>query len=244
MKSIKTLSLIVATSVLVASCTSYNQAAAGVTGAALGSHIGRDIGWLTSGHHFGGRNAALGSLIGAGVGAALGVGIQNSIENSRANRANRAAEREYQRSQDSYSSDDYQTGGGAYDYDRATVNGNTSYNRPATSSKYVSVEALTYMDGDGDGYISKGETIEVETYITNISNNRLRGVRISLNVPEDKYVTISSPLIIDLNPGQKVKYTGRIYCQKVKTDYPVNVSVNVNAEGLVTSTGVLNVYMK
>ena len=240
MKSIKTLSLIVATSVLVASCTSYNQAAAGVTGAALGSRIGRDIGWLTSGHHFGGRNAALGSLIGAGVGAALGVGIQNSIENSRANRAGRTVER----SQDPYSSDDYQTGGGASDYSRTPVNGNTSYNRTTASNKYVSVESLTYMDGDGDGYISKGETIEVDTYITNISDKKLRSVRISLNVSEEKYVTFSSPLIIDLNPGQKVKYTGRIYCQKTKSDYPVNVSVDVNAEGMTTSTGTLSVYMK
>lgn len=259
MNTIKSLSLIVAGSVLIASCTSYGQLGAGLTGAAIGSHVGRDIGFLAGGGpwHFGGRNAALGSLIGMGVGAALGVGIQNSIEQNQ-NKTYQNTQRQYQNNttstygNSSVSSDDYQTGGGA-SYSSNYGTSNYSNNTTATTStvtsapssnNYVSVDQLTYMDGDGDGYVSKGETIEVETYIVNKTNASLQNVTISLNANDSRYVTLSSPLVTSLSPGQKIRYTGRVYCQKAKSNTPVNVSVNVNTNGQNVSTNALTVYMK
>lgn len=257
MKAIKTFSLIVAASLLVSSCTTYGQFGAGMAGASLGSHIGRDIGYLSSGHHFSGRSAALGSLIGAGVGAALGVSIQNGIEQSRERRYERAQNRQYNNQNGQYnnqyqyqdngtSNDDYQTGGGA-NYNGSngsSYNGSSYSSRQSSSNAYITVEPLSYMDGNGDGYLSKNETIEVETYIKNTTNEPLKNVTISLVTEESRYVTLSSPLVTSLAPGQKVRYTGRIYCQKTKKNAPFSVSVNVLTNGANCSTGSISIYMK
>lgn len=241
MKNLKALSLILATSILVASCTSYSQAAAGLTGAAVGSHIGRDIGYLAGGGYygFGGRSSALGSLIGAGVGAALGVSIQNGIERSR---ERRYEEHQNRRQNDDRGSatDDYQTGGG----NSHSGQGNSSWSRPSASNSFITVEPLTYMDADGDGYVGKGETIEVCTYITNTSNAPLRDVTISLVASDLRYVTLSSPLVTTLSPGQKIRYTGRVYCQKTKYNKPVDINVNVKVNGSTLSSGIVSIYMK
>lgn len=127
MNKIKLISLAAATSLLFASCTSYNQASAGWTGAAVGSHIG----YLAGYHHHGyyGHGSLLGSLIGAGVGAAVGVSIENSIERNaerraaeraqryEQNRQNRQANQRYEQnpptqSEKTYGTDDWQTEGG------------------------------------------------------------------------------------------------------------------------------------
>ena len=246
MKIIKTLSLLVAGSLLVASCTTYGQASAGFAGAALGSHIGRDIGFLAGGHHhFGGGNAALGSLIGAGIGAALGVGIQSSIENSQQQRY----QQQYQNNRTS--TDDYQTSGGGYSTNRSNSSSSSSFGyegsysnkSTAVSNSFVTVEQLNYMDGDGDGYMSKGETIEVETYITNNTNSTLPNVSIRLNSSDDN-IALSSPLITTLSPGQKIRYTGRIYCKKARSNNAAQVSVTVSTSGQNLSTNALPIYMK
>lgn len=261
MKTIKTFSLIVAASLIVSSCTTYGQFGAGMAGAAIGSRVGRDIGYLSSGHYFSGRSAALGSLIGAGVGAALGVSIQNGIEQNRERRYEREQNRQYNQynnqngqygNQDQYqnygsSNDDYQTGGGAGygGSNNSSSYGGSSYSsRPSSSNAYVSIEPLSFMDGDGDGCISKNETIEVETYIKNTTNEPLRNVTISLITDDVRYVTLSSPLVTSLAPGQKVRYTGRVYCQKVKKNTPLSVSVNVLTNGANCNTGSISVYMK
>lgn len=256
MKAIKTFSFIVAASLIMSGCTTYGQFGAGVTGAAIGSHVGRDIGYLAGGHHhhFGGSSSALGSLIGAGVGAALGVSIQNSIEQSRERRYERTQnQRQYNQGQygqsqnGAYNGDDYQTGGGAgstVSSGQSAYNGTMQNSRPTSSNAYVTVQPLTYMDADGDGYIGKGETIEVETYITNTSNQILRNMTISLVSEDTRYVMLSSPLVTTLSPGQKVRYTGRVYCQKAKKNAPVSVSVNVQANGANCNTGSIAIYMK
>lgn len=262
MKTIKTFSLIVAASLIVSSCTTYGQFGAGMAGASLGSHIGRDIGYLSSGHYFSGRSAALGSLIGAGVGAALGVSIQNGIEQSRERRYEREKNRQFNNQYNQYGNqnqyqnqyqdygtqnDDYQTSGGAgygSQNSSSSYNGSSISSRPSASNAYVTVEPLSYMDGDGDGCLSKNETIEVETYITNNTNEPLRNVTISLVTDDARYVSLSSPLVTSLAPRQKVRYTGRVYCQKTKKNAPLSVSVNVLTNGANCSTGSISVYMK
>lgn len=259
MKTIKTFSLIVAASLIVSSCTTYGQFGAGMAGASLGSHLGRDIGYLAGGHHyhFSGRSAALGSLIGAGVGAALGVSIHNGIEQARERRYERAQNQQnYQNNQygnqnqyQNYgtSSDDYQTGGGSGygSSNGSSSNGSSSCSsRPSYSNAYVTVESISYMDGNGDGYLSKNETIEIDTYITNTTSAPLNNVTISIVSNDTRNVTLSSPLVTSLAPGQKVHYTGRVYCQKVKKNAPISVSVNVLTNGANCNTGSISIYMK
>lgn len=226
--------LILASSIFLASCSSYGQFSAGATGALVGSHIGRDIGHVVGGgRYYGGGSSALGSLIGAGVGAALGVGIQNSIERSRERRYEEHSR--HQHGTEQTSRDEYRTNGGYQGAETSSV---------TISNSLIGIEPLTYTDANGDGYVSKGETIEVETYIENISKSTLKNVTISLVVPEDRYVSLSSPLQTTLQPGQKIRYTGRVYCTKTKKGKSFNVSVNVNAKGANVSTGNLLIYMK
>ena len=176
--------LTLATALLVSSCTSSYQAAGGATGAMIGSHVGGAIGALSGHGHFRGESAALGSLIGMGIGAILGVGITSQIEEQE-----RAEARRYEgygqvntRNDGGYYDNNvgYQTSGGYQGGQNVQSNhnyqiGNGSYDG-AIASTVLSISELSYMDADGDGYISKDETIEVEGFITNTSNSVLRDI--------------------------------------------------------------------
>lgn len=216
----KITSVSLATLMMASSCTSSYQAAGGVTGAMIGSHVGNVVGFLSGSGHFRGENAALGSLIGMGVGALLGVGIANQIEQKEAERARQYGQaNNYDYQEGAYNNDnrtempDYQIGGGAYQ---------------GTSHATVSISDLTYMDADGDGCISKGETIEVEGFITNTSNAEMKDIVISLSVDNQKNYRISPSLTTTLQPGQKIRYTGRVHCDKVKRGQALGIYLCTN----------------
>ena len=190
--------------VLVSSCNSAYQASSGISGALLGGSVGETVGFLTGHGRFRGENAALGNLVGMGVGAVLGVGIASQIEKNE-----RAADVQY--TEESY--DSYQTSGGAY--------------MGAVSEASVSISDLNYMDGNGDGYLSKNETIEIEGFITNTSGNRLNNIVIYLTVDNEKNYSVSPSLTTALEKGQKIRYTGRVHCKKAHKSKVVNVQLNV-----------------
>ncbi len=206
---------------MLSSCQTSGQALAGLTGAAIGSNIGGAIGASTGGgysrwgYHYSGRGAALGSLIGMGVGAALGVAIQKSAEN--------AEMRQYEKYEESEPQREY---------------------APAPSRLPVRISEVTYFDGNGDGYLSKGETIEVETYIENISERTLYSVDIVLDTQKSKYVTVSSPLTITLEPHQKVKYSARIFCRKAKDGRAVPLTIGIASGNETAQSETINIYMR
>lgn len=206
---------------LLTSCTSSGQAVAGLTGAAIGSNIGGAIGGVSGRgyYHYNGQGAALGSLIGMGVGAALGVAIQKSVEN------NERSYYEGYQDNNSYSS---------------------SYNTPAPVQPRLplSISEITYFDGNGDGYMSKGETIEVETYIKNTGNRTLYNLYITLDTQNSKYVTVSSPLTISLEPGQKVRYSGRIYCRRIRHGHDVPLTITLASGSSVIQSETLYLGMR
>lgn len=223
MKTTKITGLTLAATILISSCTTSYQATSGVTGAMIGSHVGETIGYLTGHGRFRGENAALGSLIGMGVGTLLGVGIANQVEqNERTNARNR----QYDDTPSPRANDyDYQTGGGCY-------NGNML----ATS-----ISDLTYMDADGDGYLSKGETIEVEGFITNTSDTPLQDIVIYLSTNDTKPFTLSPSLTTTLAPGQKIRYTGRVHCNKVRgKSVCIQLNTTYNSKTSTSNTLIVN----
>ena len=234
MKKTKIVCIPLATMMLVSSCTSSYQASGGLTGAMIGSHVGEAVGFLSGHGHFRGENAALGSLIGMGIGAVLGVGIASQIEENE-----KAEARRYERNDDTYTSQndgyygnrDYQIGGGAYHGSTATA-------------ALVSLSDLTYMDADGDGCISKDETIEVEGFITNTSNSTLRDIVINLEVDNPKAFSISPSLTTTLQPGQKIRYTGRVHCIKTRGNASVGINLNTTYAGKTYSNNNLYVRVK
>ncbi len=213
-----------AVAMLASSCTSSYQAAGGLNGAIIGGHVGSAVGFLSGHGHFRGENAALGSLIGMGIGAVLGVGIASQIEENE-----KAEARRYEERNGGYSTRNtnenvpYQTGGGTYN---GTISDATVGGAPIASA-LISLSDLTYMDVDGNGYISKDETIEVEGFITNTSNSVLRDIVIQLEVSDPKAFSVSPSLTTTLQPGQKIRYTGRVHCLKTRGNSSVGINLHV-----------------
>lgn len=236
--------LTLAAALLASSCTSSYQAAGGVTGAMIGSHIGGAVGALSGHGHFRGESAALGSLIGMGIGAILGVGITSQIEEQE--RAEARRYEDYGQDRTTVSNDGYYDNHVGYQISGGNQSGNQtvqenhnyqigSYNG-STTSTVLSISDLTYMDADGDGYISKDETIEVEGYITNTTNSILRDIVIFLDVSDPKAFSISPSLTTTLQPGQKIRYTGRVHCLRTRSITSVGINLNtVYAEKTYTS---------
>ena len=220
MKKNQIICFVMAAAILTSSCSSSYQAAGGLTGAMIGSHVGGTIGFLSGHGRFRGENAALGSLIGMGVGAILGVGVASQIEEQERAEARQYGHYPYDRTaeDDYYEEPDYQTSGG--------VN-----RRDLNNMSCIKVSDITYTDSNGDGYLSKGEIIEVEGYITNTSNSMLNDVVIVLNVDDDKACAVSPSLTTTLGAGQKIRYTGRIHCRKIRKDRRVTISLNTIYQG-------------
>ena len=221
--TLKTLAGILAAAILATSCTSTSQTYAGFAGASLGSNVGSLIGAATgSGHghhrHYSGQGAALGSLIGMGVGAALGVAIQKSVEEGgRRNRDDAPADNTYNYAPTHQNTPKHPT--------------TRTETKPATALP-LRISELTYFDGNGDGLLSKGETIEVETYIRNTGRTTLHDLHIALDTRQNKHVSISSPLTITLEPGQTVKYSGRIYGKRSRSGHAVPLTILIaSAQG-------------
>ncbi len=218
---------------LASSCSSSYQASAGVTGAVIGGHVGETVGFLSGHGRFRGENAALGNLIGMGVGAILGVSVANQIEKNAkaAYNSSHDGDADYQTSSDA----DYQTGGGA-GYDEGKHAGDTY--RGTSSQSYalhsgLEVSDLTYTDSNGDGMLSKNEVIEVESIITNTTDKPMAGVTIWLDVDNVKSCIVSPSLTTSIEPGEKLRYTGRIFCKKARQGGSVTVSLTTSHAGLV-----------
>lgn len=208
---------------MISSCQTRGQMMGGIAGAHIGSEVGGAIGFLSGHGPFRGHNAAMGTLIGAGVGALLGVSVAQSIEDKEKARYERNHGGRYDNPQNTSSTDDYgyQTSGG---YD---PNSNS-----AAVPANVAISELTYMDTNGDGFISKNEAIEIEGFITNSSSFPLEDIVIYITTNDEKNYTISPSLTTTLQPGQKIRYTGRIYCNKARQGEQIRINLNTSYKGM------------
>lgn len=224
------ISISLAATVLASSCNSSYEASGGVTGAIIGSHVGETIGFLSGSGRYRGESAALGSLIGTGVGTILGVGIARQTE-----RNIRKGYEADSYSEERYGSDDYQIGGGA------TYEGS---DQGYSFSSNLNMSDISYTDTDGDGYLSKNEVIEIAAKIENTSDHPLRNVSISLTTYNEKYCAVSPSLTIDLRPGEKTIYTGRIFCKKSKRGRKATFSLSATSQGLSSARKSFSIYMR
>lgn len=234
MKSIKIGALSLASMIIVSSCASSYQAQSGVTGAIIGSRVGETVGFLSGRGHHRGHNAALGSLIGMGVGAVLGVGIASQTEKNESQRYDTRSQGVQNSTSDYGNQPAYQTGGGN---DAATID---SY----SSSGNISISSLTYMDADGDGYLAKGEICEVEGYITNTTDETLNDIVIYLMSDNERDYYISPSLTTTLQPGQRIRYRGRIICKKTKKRPAAQVTLCTQYQGTTTHSKYLSIKTK
>ncbi len=111
--------------------------------------------------------------------------------------------------------------------DKAETRRDEEYGNPvSTPSAAISLSDLTYMDTNGDGYISKDEIIEVEGFITNTSNSAIPNIVIYLTTNDAKAFIASPSLTTTLQPGQKIRYTGRIHCRKTRGESAAEVQLH------------------
>ena len=239
--------LTLATALLVSSCTSSYQAAGGVTGAMIGSHVGGAVGALAGHGHFRGESAALGSLIGMGIGAILGVGISSQIEEQERAEARRYEDYERTRGNIQYdgayedNNVGYQTSGG---YQGSVDSHNFQISKGVASTTVLSISDLSYMDADGDGYISKDETIEIEGFITNTTNSLLQDIVIQLNVDDPRSFGVSPSLTTTLQPGQKIRYTGRVHARRTRGHSSLGINLTTEYAGKSYTSNTLLVGVK
>jgi hypothetical protein len=158
--------------------------------------------------------------------------VQEGKEKAEARRYNERYDQSTNQTSDRegyYGNQDYQIGGGSYNDRTETRQNSTSAYAATLGTSIISISELTYMDSDGDGSITKGESIEVESFVTNTTNSVLRDVVISLNVSDSKACSFSPSLTTTLQPGQKIRYTGRIHCNRRPRG---NTSIGVNLSTL------------
>ncbi len=111
--------------------------------------------------------------------------------------------------------------------DKSETRRNEEFYPPtSTPSTAISLSNLTYMDTNGDGYISKEEIIEVEGFITNTSNSVIPNIVIYLTTNDAKAFIASPSLTTTLQPGQKIRYTGRIHCRKTRGESVAEVQLH------------------
>lgn len=214
----------------------YESYAGTMVGAQIGSVIGESIGWLSTSRHGGPGTAMLGSVIGTAVGAVIGNSIGNEAAESkrqeraerkqrqRAERANRVARQE---ETDNYDFSGIQTEGGR-DASVAAINNNS-----------LVISNLHYEDEDGDGKMSKYETVNVIYEVHNpnsypVDANLITGD----NNPNLEFSPVTNTRI---EAGKSIRYKAKVFCKKVPDGNYTEIPLAVSGEGIETSSATIRI---
>ena len=210
-----------------------------MAGAEIGGTIGEAIGWLSTSRHDGPGKAMLGSIIGTVAGAAIG-NVLTSPKSKKEAKAERYNDyNDYNNYSSGRSNDygDYQTGGGydSYDYN------NYSSRQSKKSRKYqdnsytsnngmLTISKVSYQDEDGDGRISRYETVNVIYEVTNDGQSTAT-VTLSVDDPDNSRNFAFSPSnTIDMRPGETVRYKAKVFCKSKPSSGFTNVRVYARSQ--------------
>ena len=160
-----------------------------MAGAEIGGTLGEAIGFMSTSRHDGPGKAMLGSVVGTVAGAAIGYTI--------ANEADQQAEAKRRTSTPTTTT---QTSGG---YDVWTE-----------EEPVLSISAPSYQDEDGDGKLSRYETINIIYEVTNHSTETQR-VELIVSCPEmPDDIALSPSNIADIEPGHTIRYKAKALLNK------------------------------
>lgn len=221
---------------MLSSCTysGYEGYLGTMAGAEIGGIIGESIGWMNTSRHSGPGNAMLGGIIGTVAGAVIGNAIGNEAaeakQRDRAERAERRAERRQEREQrDRY--DRYDDRNNSYDFGGFQTEGGRADSRANLKSEgSLQIGNLHYEDEDGDGRVSRYETINV---IYEVTNTGSLPAHVSLitgnNNPHFEYSPVSQATI---EPGKTIRYKAKVFCKTRLKDGYTDIPVYVKSDEL------------
>lgn len=178
-----------------------------MAGAEIGGTIGEAIGWLSTSRHDGPGKAMLGSIIGTIAGAAIGNSLSSKSERNETYGDDYVSKRIGKKMKKANASESYE-------------NNNADY-----SNSPLLISNLTYQDEDGDGRISKYETINVIYEVTNTSDHIVAATLSIDDVENAKTMVFSPSTDLMLDSHQTIRYKAKAFCNGRPRKDRVNIRV-------------------
>ena len=234
---------------MLSSCTygSYESYLGTMAGGEIGGIIGESIGWMSTSRHSGPGNAMLGGIIGTVAGAVIGNSIGNQAgEANKARRAERKRKKEERQSYENSGSynnyennGNYSGGNETYDFSRYQTEGGRATEQLKSAGNYSSsalqMGDLHYEDENGDGKVSKYETINVIYTVTNPSST---DVEVSLVTGDNKntHFEYSPAYNTTIGAGKTIRYKAKVFCKSVPkgSHSTIPVFVKSSSSGTIT----------
>lgn len=231
--NIASIVLLICTALNSCDFTSSNNYMGTMAGAEIGGVVGEALGWMSTDRHDGPGKAMLGSVIGTVAGAVIGNAITKDRpkydNNYYDNQTYEYSERDNYRRNDN---DDYQTGGGySNNYiekkSRANRKDSHSYNYNDYSSFVI--KNIYFEDEDGDGRVSRNETVNIIYEVTNTSNIYLNDVVLKVEAVDcGRNFALSPATTVNIAPGETLRYKAKAFCKSKPSFNTATFRVSAN----------------
>lgn len=214
-------------SMLVSSCSSYDQVRGVATGASLGGMFGSGIGGLMGGP----RGADKGTVAGMLVGGVLGAAATSSKEKKQRRSHNETTNQPSRADYDYTTNDDdvYSTTSTRSGYNTSNYS-TSSYNAPAVSTnalQALEVTNLRFADENNNRCVDLNEKAYITFDIYNRGDVALYNVAPDITC-NNKNIVLSSPTTVDcVQPGQGIRYKANVVAmRKIGTDTPLTFTIS------------------
>lgn len=214
-----------------------------MAGAEIGGVIGEALGWMSTSRHDGPGKAMLGSIVGTVAGAAIGNAMtkDNTTRTTVGRRDNVRDNRRYEED----FNPGYQIGGGG-NYDGYTNRDNNNYAGPArggsNSYSFLTIGNVSYQDEDGDGRISRNETINIIYEVTNTSKNAVDDVELKIEtIDGDKYFAVSPSTSVKIAAGECIRYKAKAFCKSRPSKSPAQFKLLASSRYAGTTSTILQI---
>ena len=210
-----------------------------MAGAEIGGVIGEALGWMSTSRHDGPGKAMLGSIVGTVAGAAIGNALTKEKTTTVGRRDNVRDNRRYEED----FNPGYQIGGGG---NEGYINQNSNYAGSARgnngSYSFLTISNVSYQDEDGDGRISRNETINIIYEVTNTSRNAVDDVELKIeSLDGDKYFAVSPSNSVKIAAGECIHYKAKAFCKSRPSKSPAQFKLIGSSRYAGTTSTILQI---
>lgn len=252
----KTLTILIASSVIFASCGTY-QGEGAYNGAWFGSLLGSAIGGIADGPHGSDVGTIIGVAGGAIIGSAIGAAADKSrnedLEQYYAEKDRLAMRREARKgtassgsNYDSFNSSSTDSGFDSSNSgdDRIDIDFGTESSYPEASvdatTKHLEIRNARFIDTDGNNIITRGEKCEIVFDVFNSSNAVARNIEpVIIETTGNKHILVSPAVLIEsLAPNKGIRYTARVVADRSLKNATAHFTLCVMLQGTVATKAV------